>query len=119
VLTDPQSITINAVAKSLKRTGMGEDTGTFRSVDQAYRLSVTHAYSKRTRRTARVDYKVTQADVMDSSLMVPYTAACYLVVDVPNVGVSRADQGHLAIGFCDWLSASGYTNLGKLLDGES
>jgi hypothetical protein len=119
VLADPQSVTINAVAKSLKRTGSGIDTGQFRTVDGIYSLNLSHAYAKRTRRTARLDYKVIAADVMDSSLNVPYSASVYLVADVPNVGITRADQGNLAIGFCDWLSASGYANLGKLLDGES
>lgn len=119
MLADPQSVTINAVAKSLKRTGSGIDTGQFRTVDDVYRLGISHAYARRVRRTARLDYKVIAPDVMDSSLNVPYSASVYLVADVPTVGISRADQGNLAIGFCDWLSASGYTNLGKLLDGES
>lgn len=119
MLADPQSVTINTVAKSLPRTGAGIDLGQFRTVDGIYQLNVSHAYGKRVRRTARLDYKVIDADVMDSSLNVPYSASVYMVADVPLVGISRADQGHLAIGFVDWLTATGYTNLGKLLDGAA
>lgn len=119
MLADPQSVTINAVAKSLPRVGAGLYNGQFSTVDGIYQLGISHAFAKRTRRTARLDYKVTAADIMDSSLNVPYSGSVQLIVDMPAVGISRADQGNVAIGFCDWLSATGYTNLGKLLDGAS
>lgn len=119
MLADPQSITINATPHSLLRTGSGIDSGQFRSATGAYSLNVAHAYGKRTRRTFRVDYKVIAPDVMDSSVNVPYSASVYTVVDVPNVGISRADQGYLFVGFNTLLSASSWAVANKFLDGES
>jgi hypothetical protein len=119
LLADPQGITVNAIAYSLPRVGAALDAGSFRTADTTYGLSVTHAYNKRTRRTARLDYKILAPDVMDSSLNVPYTGSVYTVFDMPNVGISRLQQGYMATGFMNWLSTSGFLNMNRILDGES
>jgi hypothetical protein len=116
---DPQSITINAIAKSLPRTGSGLDSGVFTKDDGEVKLSVSHAYNKRTRRTLRVDHKKLAADVMDSSLMVPYSMSVYIVVDVPTVGYTIAEQKQIVDGLTAYLTASSGARVTQLLGGEA
>jgi hypothetical protein len=116
---DPQSITINAIAKSLARTGSGLDTGVFSKDDGKVKMTVGHAYNKRTRRTLRVDHKKLAADVMDSSLQVPYTMSCYVVLDVPVAGYTIAEQKQVVYGLTAYLSASSGARVTQLLGGES
>jgi hypothetical protein len=119
LFADPQSITINSVATTFPRMGADLDHGIFRTTDGAYSLDISHVYGKRTRRTARIDYKVLAPDVMDSSVNTPYSASCYMVMDTPQVGISRAQAGIIAGAFFNWASASSYAALNKFLDGES
>jgi len=119
LFADPQGLDVIGGANTFNRTGSGIDQGQFRTSDQKYLLSISHNYAKRTRRTARLNYYTIAADVMDSSLNVPYSGSVYLVTDMPNVGISRADQETLAAGLMDWLTASSHARLDELLDGES
>lgn len=116
--SDPQTVTINAVAQTLARTGFGVDTGAFTEDVGEYKLLISHNYGKRARRTIRLESKKTDADVMDSSLMVPYTMAAHLTVDTPLVGYDLTEQSDIVEGFLAYLSASSYANVTKLLGGE-
>jgi len=119
VLADPQTITIAATPYTLPRVGADLNAGTFRTVDGMYTESISHAYAKRVRRTARLDYKVLSPDVMDSSVNTPYSSSVYLVMDNPTVGITRAVQGNIVNGFLAYLTASSNLVIGKILDGES
>lgn len=116
---DPQSVTIGASAKTLARTGSGLDTGAFSEDTGETKLLVSHSYNKRTRRTLRIDHQKLAADVMDSSLNVPYSMSCYIVVDVPTTGYTVAEQKQNVDGFIAWLSASSGAAITKLLGGEN
>lgn len=116
---DPQLVTINAVPHTLARTGMGTGTGLFQEDDTENRLSISHAYGKRVRRTARLDNQVTTTDLLDPSINTLYNMATYLVVDVPTVGYTIASQKQVIDGFVAWLSASSGANITRLLGGEA
>lgn len=116
---DPQSVTINAVAQSLARTGSGIDTGVFTKDDGTYKLTVSHAYGKRVRRTIRLDARKNAADVMDSSLTVPYNMAFYAVVDAPIVGYTITEQKYVVDGLVAYLAASSGAKVTQLLGGEA
>lgn len=116
---DPQTVTINAVPKTLARTGSGLDTGTFSKDDGEVKLSVAHAYNKRNRRTVRIDHQKLAADVMDSSLNVPYSASVYLVVDAPKAGYTIAELKQIVDGFTAYLTASSGARVTQLLGGEA
>lgn len=116
---DPLTVTINAVPITFNRTGSGMDQGSFKSADGAYTLGISHAYGKRVRRTIRLDYKALAADVMDSSINVPYTMSSYLVMDVPIVGISAATQVNQASGLATFLTASTNAKLTTLVNGEA
>jgi hypothetical protein len=116
---DPQSVTINAVANSLPRTGQGPDTGVFTKDDGLVRLSVQHAYNKRTRRTIRLDLRKIAADPFTTGLNVEYNMFVYIVVDVPKVGFSIAEQKQLVDGLTAYLTASSGARTTQLLGGEN
>lgn len=119
LLTDPQSITINAVANSLPRVSTGNHQSTYQKDDGNVKLIVSSAYGKRTRRTARVEYRKTAQDPLFPAQNTPYSMSCYIVVDVPVVGFSVTEQKQIVDAVTAWLSASSGANVTKLLGGES
>jgi stage III sporulation protein SpoIIIAA len=116
---DPQSITINAIAKSLPRTSNGLDSGAFTKDDQEVKLSVSHAYAKRNRRTLRVDHQKITTDTLDPTINSLYTMSVYIVVDVPKVGYTIAEQKQVVDGFTAYLTASSGAKVTQLLGGEN
>jgi len=119
MLSDPQSITINAVATSLPRTSSGDNKGEFRSADQLITELVSHQYGKRNRHLVRVDHSKVAADPFDSSVNAKYSMSCYIVVDVPPVGYTGTEQKQVVDGFLAQLSASSGALITKILGGES
>lgn len=112
---DPQSITVNAVAKTLNKVKPGETQTEYATEDDVFRLKLGHQVGKeRTRRLVRVDQTVVAAD--------PLTAendyarlGVYLVVDQPNFGFSAAEVNYLAQALAAWCSSA---NILKLLSGQ-
>lgn len=117
--TDPQTVTINAVANVLPRTSNGVNAGAFTKDDGNVRLSVSHAYGKRTRRSARIDFSKIAADPLISSTNIKYSMSAYLVVDVPVTGFTVAEAKQIIDGFTTWMTASSGANITKLLGGEN
>lgn len=118
-ISDPQSVTINAIANSLPRTGSGDNTGTFTKDDGNVKLSVSHSYGKRTRRTIRLDHRKVAADPLVAAQNLNYSMSMYIVVDVPPVGYSPTEAKQIWDGFLANLAASSGANTVKFLGGES
>lgn len=119
MLTDPQSVTINAIANSLPRTTAGVDSGNFTKDDGNIKLSVKHTYGSRFRRLIRLDNRKIASDPLSTGYNKEYSMACYLVIDVPSVGYSLTEQKQIVDGLVGWLSASTGANLAKVLGGEA
>jgi len=117
--SDPQSVTVTGSASSLARTGSGINSGTFQSNDGTVQLSVSSAYAKRTRRTARINLSKIAADPLISANNIKYSASAFLVIDAPLTGFSVAELTTLVTGLTTWLSASSAANTIKLLGGEN
>lgn len=115
---DPQSVTINAVAQSLARTGMGVDTGSFTKDDGLVKLTVGHQYGNRTRRTIRLDHAKIAADPLISAQNIRYSASVYLVVDIPKTGYTVAEAKQLVDALTAYLTASSGARATQLLGGE-
>lgn len=115
---DPQSITVTGAASSLPRTGSGIATGNFTSADGTVKLTVSHAYGKRTRRQLRVDLKKIAADPITAQNAY-FGASAYIVVDAPPVGFTNAELVTLIVGLADYLKASTNAAATKLVGGES
>jgi len=118
MFAEPLSITINAIAKSLGRTGTGLDTGAFSTSDRAYRVSVSHAYGRRTRRMVKLVHDSLVANPLVSGQNVNQTVSVHLVVDSPP-GYDTTLLKQDVDGYLAWLSASSGAAITKLLAGES
>jgi len=117
--SDPQSVTINAVATSLPRTGAGQTAGEFSSSDRLVQLNVSHTYGKRTRRVIRLSQSKTSADPLVPSQNVVSSQSTYLVADVPRNGFTVAEQKYLVDALVAYLTASSGAKVTQLLGGES
>lgn len=115
---DPQTVTINAVAQTMPRTGSGINSGTFSTNDGTVKLTVSHAYGKRNRRTIRIDHSKIAADPLTSE-NVEFSMSSYLVVDVPPRGYTVTEAKQVVDGLVAYLAASTGANITKLLGGES
>lgn len=116
---DPQSVTINAVANTLPRTGSGVASGTFAKDDGNVKLSVSHTYGKRTRRTIRLDHAKVAADPLVSAQNIRYSMSCYLVCDIPITGYTVAEAKQIVDGLTTYLTASSGARVTQLLGGEN
>lgn len=116
--SDPQSVTINAVAVTLPRTGSGVNAGTFKSNDGTVQLSVSHAYGKRNRRTIRIDHSKIAADPLLSE-NVEFSMSSYLVVDVPPRGYTVTEAKQVVDGLLAYLTATSGAKITQLLGGEN
>lgn len=117
--TDPQSVTINAVANSLPRTSSGQDQGAFTKDDGTVKLSISHSYGSRTRRVIRLDHNKVAADPLMAGVNVQARMAAYLVVDVPKTGYTLAEQKQIVDALTAYLTASTGARVTQLLGGES
>lgn len=117
--TDPQSLTIAGVATSFPRIGSGVNTGSFRTADGLLNLAIAHAYGKRTRRTVRFDHSKVAADPFNSAVNAKYSMSAYLVVDVPVVGYTVAQQADVVNALTLYLTASSNARTTQLLGGEN
>jgi hypothetical protein len=116
---DPQTVTINAVAKVLPRVSV-DANGSKYSLDTGdVKMSVAHSYGKRTRRTYRIDLRKVAPDPLISAQNIYYNMSFYIVVDVPVTGFTIAEQKQLTDGFITYLQATSGAQMTKFLGGES
>lgn len=118
-LSDPQSITINAVAVSLPRTSSSVDQGKFTSNDSLVQETISHQYGKRNRHLFRVDHSKVAADPFQTDVNAKYSMSFYVVADVPPVGYTVVEQKQVIDGFLAQLNASSGALITKLLGGEN
>lgn len=116
MFVDPQSVTVNAVAKTLPAISRGDGTSTYSLDDGAIKLTISHNYAKRKRFTVRIDTNKVAADPLASANNMLYSASVYLVMDAPNVGYSNAEVRDYAIALTGFLTSA---NILKVLGGES
>lgn len=119
---DPQDVTIGTTpgAVSMKRTGSGPDTGSFKTPDGLVKMSVSHQYGKtRTRRTLRLTRDATVTDPLIPAQSVQASMSVYIVVDTPLYGFTIAEQKELLLAHGVLLSASTGAKASQLLGGEN
>jgi len=118
--SDPITFTINSIANALARVGSGQQSGSFSKDDGTVRASISHqqvAKTGRWRRTLRLDHSKVAADPFQSTLNAKYNMSAYIVLDVPAVGYTIAEEKQVLDAFTAFLSVSG--NATKLLGGEA
>lgn len=118
-LADPQSVTINTVARTLPRVSVDKSAATYQEAAGDLKMAVSSSYGKRTRRAVRIDFRKTAADPLFPAQNAPYTMSCTLVVDVPVTGFTVTEQKQIVDALTGWTTASTGANLTKFLGGES
>jgi hypothetical protein len=120
MFADPQSVTINAVANSLPRTGTGTSSGTFRKDDGLVGMKISHSsQSKRTRHLIQLDHAKIAADPLLAGVNVKASMKAYLVVEVPDTGYTITEAKQVVDGFTAFLTASSGAKVTQLLGSES
>jgi hypothetical protein len=117
--SDPQAVTISGTALSLPRVSSGENTGSFQTNDGTVRMSVSHQYGKRTRRTIRLEHSKIAPDPLISSANIKHSMTTYVVFDTPVTGYTVAEAKAVWDGFVASLGASSGAAITKLLGGEN
>jgi hypothetical protein len=116
---DPQSVTINAIAYPMPRTGTGPTSGTFTHADKVTKLSISHRNGKnRDNRLIRLDHSKVGPDPVTSE-GTRFESAVWLVVDAPEVGYTIVELKQIVDGFLAMLTASSGAKITQLLGGEN
>ena len=117
--SDPQSVTINSVARTLPRFLSGTNVGTFNSADGNTQLTIDPNGTK-TRRSNKVSFRetVTVTDPV-TGLTRLETHSITIISNRPLSGVSDTVAEQLAAGAFTWLTATTNANLKKILAGEN
>lgn len=115
MFSDPQSVTVNTVAKSLPLTSREGMKSIYTEDDGEHQLTVSHQKGNRNRRVVRLDHTKIAADPL-TAVNTYVGASVYVVIDEPQWGYTDADLDYLAQALCDWLSSA---NVLKVLGGES
>lgn len=105
MFSDPQTITVNAVATPLPRVETSGKKTIYQSNDQSYTLTISHVNqgTSRVRSMVRVDRKAIVPDPL-TSVNDYETLSVYLVIDRPLAGFTSLQVEQLVDGFKAFLN---------------
>jgi len=123
MFADPQTLTVNAVAKALQKINMDKYSSEYllRSTTEEYRLFIRNSSRFDKARGVQIDrhnveFRWTVFPVAPATRS--YIRRMYAVVE-NEVGDTTVDPVNLAIALCNWLSASSGSNVSKMINYES
>jgi hypothetical protein len=117
--SDPQTLTINAVANTLPRTSSGTNSGIFTKDDGTVRLSVQHSSGKRKQNNIRVDFQKIAPNPLISAQNIMYSMSVNLRIDQPLTGFTVAEAKQIVDALTAYLTASSGARVTQLLGSES
>lgn len=117
MFSDPQSVTINAVAQSLARIQMTGKSATYQKSDGVWKLIISHQEvgAKRIRTMVRLEQRAIVTNPLDSTNDYD-TLVDYHVIDRPVYGFTLTQVQQQVAGLNAWLDN---TAVGKLFGLES
>lgn len=118
-LSDPKTVTINAVATPLPRITTKDNASVYQKDDSSVKLTVSQSYGKRKGTLVRFDFQKTAADPLISAQNIIYTESVSIVVNRPLVGYTNAETKLNVEGALSFLTASSGADLTKVLGGEN
>lgn len=118
MFSDPQSVTVNAVAQTLPRVGASLTSGKYTKADGTQSLTVSQATGRRNQHKVRLDHQKIVTDPFASDRNIPVSMSVFLTIDVPATGYTNAEVTQQIIAVADWLKASTNANTDKLVGGE-
>lgn len=118
MFADPQSVTVNAVAKSLPATSREPNASTYTMDTGDYQLVISKSVSRSRRRrySVRLNAKKIAPDPLASANNLVYTSAAYIVIDAPEVGYTNTELKDIALALTGWATSA---NLLKVVGGET
>lgn len=117
MFSDPQTVTVNAVAQTLAAISREDLKSIYREDVAEYELVIAHQENgKRNRRTVRLNRTTVSADPFIPAQNVTQTVSYYLVIDAPLAGYTNTQMKDDVLGLTGWLSSA---NVLKVLGGES
>lgn len=117
MFSDPQSVTVNAVAKSMPRIENDGTKSIYSKSDGTFKLTISHQRTGngRIRTMVRLDQRAVVPDPL-TSVNDYETLSVYNVIDRPEVGFSATEVGYLTAALNAWQDS---TAVGKLYGLES
>lgn len=119
MLSDPQTLTVNAIAIPCPRTSFGVNSGTLTSADGLNKLTLSHTYGKRNRHLIRWDSSQIAADPLTAGINVKASMSTYLVIDMPTTGYTNTQAKYNVDALVAYLQANTGLIVSKLIAGES
>lgn len=117
MFSDPQSVTIATVAKSLPRVTAPVGGGRFANSDRSIELVLSHTSGRRKQDKTRLNKSKIVTDPLASDRNLPVSMSVYAVADYPLVGFTVAEVVAELIALADWLKVPG--NADRLVGGEA
>lgn len=118
--SDPISVTVNAVAKSLPRVFSPQGAAaTFKTSDDEFRMEVSHQDigGRRERHFIRLTQRKIGADPLVPATNIESKASVYIVLDNPVTGYSDTELGYMVTALADFVKVVG--NQTKFVGGEA
>jgi hypothetical protein len=118
VFADPQSVTYNAVAKSLARIGTSDNQSEYKLNDSGvvYDLVISHQFKARNRAVVRLRRDAYVADALVPAQNVLASMTATMTIDFPTSGYTAAEAQLLGKALVGFLSDA---NLLKVVNGET
>lgn len=112
MFADPQTITVNAIAKTLARISSNGLQSIYQNADETYKLTLSHQIMNngRVKTMARVDRRAIVTNPLDSSTDYD-TLSEWIVMERPSYGFTVTDLTDLTTGFKTWLDSTAVTKL--------
>lgn len=117
MFADPQTVTINAVGKTLARTDSGGLSGTFASAADGLSMRVAHTKGARNRGSVTLKTSKISSDPFVPANNRNFEMSQTFSFVVPEVGFTVTEVKQQLQGLIDWLDVA--ANLDKLVNGES
>jgi len=116
MFADPQTVTINSVAKTLARYMLDGTKSLYQTSDEVWKFTISHTKTKdRVRSMVRLDQLAVVEDPLSGENDYD-TLSFYFVIDRPVFGFTAAQVEQIVAGLKTWLDN---TAIGKLLGSES
>lgn len=116
MFADPQTVTVNSVAKNMARYLVQGTKAEYQTPDEMFKLTISHTKAKdRVRSMVRVDQREIVTNPLDSSNDYD-TLSFYFVIDRPIYGFTTTQVEQIVAGLKTWLDN---TAIGKLIGSES
>lgn len=123
MFADPQTVTVNSVAKTLPAISRGENQSIYRASDEAWTLRISKNIANQRERLLVEVVQLKDAVTAQALGLAQQdiTSKVQLIIDHPrsNVGFSDTELKNQVQALCDWLSASSYAATLKVLGQET